>query len=254
MKRLAITADDFGLTDGVCLGILEALDRGVVSSTSAMVAFPGAVDRVARHGSPALAGRLGLHVQLTAGRSCAPPSTVPSLVDGAGRFASSVRELGALDANDVDRELRAQVRRLREVGLDPAHLDSHHHVHHRADVVGTFAGLARTLGIAARSGPPPVRLALASAGGRHADRFASDWFGGRLTVDRLVDVVRRAFDAIGGNGTVELMTHPGHMDEALGGASRYAEDRERELAVVCAPDLKRRLADLEVEIVPHAGL
>jgi predicted glycoside hydrolase/deacetylase ChbG (UPF0249 family) len=253
MKRLIVTADDFGLTDGVCLAILDALSAGVVSCTSAMMAFPGAAERVLRHTSPLLTGRLGLHVQVTAGHSCAPPAEVPSLVDAGGRFAPSIAALGVIAPEDVDREFRAQALRLRELGLEPSHVDSHHHAHNRPDVSGAFVALARTIGVA-RTGPPHVADALRDAGVRHADRFEAAWFGGTLTVDRLLDVVAQAFDAIGGSGTVELMCHPGRSDAALERASGYARDRERELAVFCSPELRRRLDDLGIEIIPHGAI
>ena len=46
MKLVIINADDFGLTDGVNRGILDAHHRGVVTSTSLLAngaAFQGAV-------------------------------------------------------------------------------------------------------------------------------------------------------------------------------------------------------------------
>jgi hypothetical protein len=42
LKRLIFNADDFGLTDGVCTGVAEAIAGGAVKSTTAMVCTPPA--------------------------------------------------------------------------------------------------------------------------------------------------------------------------------------------------------------------
>jgi predicted glycoside hydrolase/deacetylase ChbG (UPF0249 family) len=254
MKRLVVTADDFGLTDGVCAGILEALAGGVVSCTSAMMAFPGAADRVARHAARLPAARLGLHLQLTSGAPCAGSAVVPTLVDPTGRFPRHRAAFEGLRPEEIDREFRAQLRRMHELGLQPSHLDSHHHVHQRRDAMEPFADLARSTALRARSGPPPVDAVLTRAGVRHADRFEGGWFGEPLTVDALVALVEGAFMAIGGSGTVELMCHPGRCDAALEAVSGYTREREQELAVFCAPDLPARLADLAITIVPHGAI
>ena len=39
--KLIVNADDFGLTDGVTFGILSAMERGIVTSTTMMVNMPG---------------------------------------------------------------------------------------------------------------------------------------------------------------------------------------------------------------------
>ncbi len=254
MKRLIVNADDFGMTDGVSAGILEAMAHGVVSCTSAMVATPGAAERAARRHTPALAGRVGLHLQLTSGRACAPPADVPSLVDVAGRFPRH-RVAGADRVpGEIAREWRAQAARLQGVGIAPAHLDSHHHIHHQPEAIAPFAELAASLGVPARSGPPAVRAALAVAGVPHADWLETSWFGGALTVERLLAVVNQAFATIHGEGTVELMCHPGRSDRDLEAVSSYAKEREHELDVFCAPDLPGRLADMGITIVPAAAL
>ena len=64
MKRfLIVNADDFGLSAGVNQGIIEAHERGVVTSASLMVRWPAAVAAAAYARShPQLA--VGLHVDL----------------------------------------------------------------------------------------------------------------------------------------------------------------------------------------------
>ncbi|MEZ5288640.1 MAG: ChbG/HpnK family deacetylase [Vicinamibacterales bacterium] len=253
MKRLIVAADDFGLTDGVTAGILEAMAAGVVSCTSAMTAVPGAAERAGAAIKPALEGRIGLHLQRTPGEPCAGRSGVPSLCDGSGRFPARAEGTAWRDA-DIACEWLAQVERLRAAGIEPAHLDSHHHVHQLPAATRPYASLAATLGVAARGGPAPVREALSAAGVVHADWFETSWFDGVLTVDRFLAIVRRAFAVVRGEGTVELMCHPGRTDRALEQVSRYTSQRDAELAVLCAPDLRRRLEDMDITLVPASAL
>lgn len=110
MKRLIVNADDLGLTGGVNRGIVEAYERGILTSASLMV-DPPAAERAAAL-APGLP--LGLH----------------AVVDGVAPA-------------DVPAELERQLARFLELaGRQPTHLDSHHHVHRDPGVAAAFAGFA----------------------------------------------------------------------------------------------------------------
>ena len=87
MKRLVVTADDFGLSSGVVEGIVEAHELGIVTSTSLMVNAPAAeaAFEEARR-LPSLA--TGLHFVLTFGRPVGPPEPLSRLLDEDGRRTS----------------------------------------------------------------------------------------------------------------------------------------------------------------------
>ena len=135
MRRLLIVnADDFGLTPGVCTGVLRAHEQGVVSSTSALVvgpAFAQFAPSLRDSGIPA-----GGHLAVV-GED--PPvlsrDEIPTLVDRRGRFPlrwqTFVRRAarGQVDIDDLRREFLAQVEVLEQYGLHPTHLDSHQNLH-----------------------------------------------------------------------------------------------------------------------------
>src|SRR4029077_13015567 len=129
---LIVNADDFGMTEGINRGIIEAFEAGAVTSTSVMVGMPAFEDAV-RGGRAAGDGLgVGLHFTLTAGR---PLTRAASLVNPeTGAFVPirtfMVRALsGRVRAREVVEECAAQIARARDAGLRLTHLDGHHHVH-----------------------------------------------------------------------------------------------------------------------------
>ncbi|MFZ4698660.1 MAG: ChbG/HpnK family deacetylase [Candidatus Methylumidiphilus sp.] len=253
MKRLIINADDFGLTDGVSAGIVESILHGVVTSTTAMVAVPDADTHLTRWAS-AIPNRIGLHLQLTGGWPCQAAEDVPSLLNGGGQFPRSRKQLGTIEPGEASLEWQAQLARLREWGIAPTHLDSHHHVHHLRPVIPAFTALAAMSGLPARTGPLPVAHALRTAHIPHPDYLDTSWYGDDLTADRLIQAVSQAFDRIGGQGVVELMCHPGYADDTLAAVSNYVEGREQELALLRSDELAERLETLDVHLISYAEL
>lgn len=253
MRRLFVNADDFGLTEGVTAGIAEALAAGVVGGTTAMVCVPNAVERISRYGRR-FAGRVGLHLQLTGGTPCLPPGEVGSLVGSDGMFPRKKIAVVDVDPGEVRREWRAQLARFLETGLAPSHLDTHHHIHKRPEVFGAFVELARELGVPARALSDDMRRTLDAAGVAHADVCVTRFYGETLSVPHFLSLVDAAFAALGGDGAVEIMCHPGHADEALMAISTYAAGREDELSVFTAPQLPGLLAQRGVTVVDAASL
>jgi predicted glycoside hydrolase/deacetylase ChbG (UPF0249 family) len=134
-RLLVVTADDLGLTDGVCRAVHRAHVDGIVTATSLLAvgrAFETAAAMLRE--TPTL--DLGAHLALV-GED--PPlltaSEVPTLVDARGAFPLSYRTVverglaGRIDPDDVRRELSAQLGRVMGIGLPVSHLDTHQHTH-----------------------------------------------------------------------------------------------------------------------------
>src|SRR5204862_4716610 len=103
-----VNADDFGYSHGINRGIIEAHERGIVTSATLMVNAPAAAEAVelaAAH--PNLS--IGLHVN----------------------FTNEGERLIEFDDPAICRaELHRQFETFRELmGRLPTHLDSHQHVH-----------------------------------------------------------------------------------------------------------------------------
>ncbi len=251
MKRLIVNADDFGRTPGVSDGTLEAHRNGIVTSATVMVlehAAPGgtrqAIDR-----APRLS--LGLHFVLTGGGApAAAPGSVGTLAPG-GRFVRRAQELpGELAAEEIRRELRAQIAIFEALaGRPPSHLDSHHHVALHAAVAPVFAEVARERGLPVRAASARARDALRQAGLAVPDHFLESFYGEGATAENLRTLLTRLPD-----GTSELMCHPGYSDQALVAGSSYAKEREREVDILCDPALPELLQKHGIQLIGFENL
>ena len=246
-RRLIVNADDLGRTVGINDGVLEAHRDGIVTSATLMVCYAAAAD-AARRLAEAPALGVGLHLQLSGGRPLLSAEQVPSLVDARGDLPRRPDGLGTARREHVERELRAQLERFEElVGRAPTHLDSHHHAHSRTAIFEVVAGLAAARSLPVRRASPEVAAALDARGVRTTDAFDDRFY------DEGVDLatLHVALDLLAA-GVTELMCHPGRCDHELRAASTYAEARDREVELLCAPSVRARVADLGIELI-HFG-
>ena len=150
MRRLIVNADGFGFTEGVNRGIVEAVEGGLVHSTSCVVNFPAIEELPAfaahwPHVSP------GVHFNLSVGRPVCDPGQVRTLVDGEGlMFGDRLpRRLltGAVEREHIRRELRAQLGRMVTLGVTPTHWDGHQNKHLYAPFFQEALAVARSGGV-----------------------------------------------------------------------------------------------------------
>jgi predicted glycoside hydrolase/deacetylase ChbG (UPF0249 family) len=255
--RLIINADDFGISRGVNIGIVEAAAAEVVTSASMIVnlpAFADALDRAAL--CPALS--LGLHLNFTVG---SPLTAAPSLTRrDTGEFFSlpglvARASLGLLDASDVARECLAQIDRMIDAGFPPTHLDSHRHIHAHPAIFSAVVRASASRGIfQVRIPRESLRV---NAGDWRATLkktgllICSGLSRGTAAVDRGIDFVGVSLQ--GGKsfatrlfalipqlqaGTTELMTHPGYADGSLAEHDSYTLERVTELRVLTSREFR----------------
>lgn len=248
-RRLIVNADDFGRTQGINEGVIEAHARGIVTSATLMVGYETARDaaRSAR-AHPALG--IGLHVALTGGRPVCDPATVPSLVDASGRFPAKPEGLGGARADDVAREIAAQLERfLAWVGRLPTHLDSHHHSHRLPLVRDAVIAIARAHDLPVRNASRAVGEALTTAQVPTTDVFVEDFFGENVTVETLVRIIESLRP-----GVTEVMCHPARIDDALRQGSSYVDARAAELEALIDPRVRAALERSGVALTSFGAL
>ena len=278
-RRLVVNADDLGLAGSVNRGIIESIDRGVVTSTSLMVNMAATDDAISRLADwlsrTSSADRatlsVGLHFNIVAGR---PLASCPTLLGASGEFAGLAalawrhfaRRLGA---DDVRRELEAQLARaqrlLEPLGLRVTHIDSHRHAHSFPVVFDAVIQVARHHGIAHVRHPyerhdvitrPGARIAAHVLRALAVNRKPLDDVGfagvgamGSLTFERDIGELLAVLPA----GTTELMVHPGYDSPELAAIDPYRAPRERELKALTSPALRDRILEQQVQLIPFAA-
>jgi predicted glycoside hydrolase/deacetylase ChbG (UPF0249 family) len=130
-KLLIIHGDDLGVSHSEDEATFNAMKKEVVSSASIMVPCPW-FSEVAAYAVAHPQSDLGLHLTLTSEwkyYKWAPISAnneVPGLINKQGYLYSSVDSVyRQAKLVEVEKELRAQIEKARQAGIDFTHLDSH---------------------------------------------------------------------------------------------------------------------------------
>ena len=275
--RLIVNADDFGMSEAVNQGIMEAHERGIVTSASLMAtgsAFEHAV--ALAKARPGLA--VGVHLTLTEQRPLTG-NAAASLVGADGRFPPHLVQFagwhlrGKVVLAQVRAELDAQIRKVRDAGIAVSHLDGHQHVHVLPGIAAIVAELAAAYGIGAVRYPTErVRAYMLQNLGnvrrlaeqvvlgivcalsplralRRSDSFVGFYYGGRLDEKNLATVLGQLPE----RGTVELMCHPGGDDSrAAEGYWQYSWAAER--AALTSPRIRALVAARGAQLVSNRDL
>jgi predicted glycoside hydrolase/deacetylase ChbG (UPF0249 family) len=260
MIRLCITADDFGLSPGVNDAVVDLFERGALSHTSALVCANHIEDGLKK--LPAhFRDRIGLHLCLDEETPISPPERIPTLVTEAGRFKKRGRMLWDIFMNrikrrDLETEVRAQIRRLMDLGIRPKYLDGHGHLHVLLRVASVVGPIVQESGISMVRRPvemsslalaaPPIlgRLPVSSLISIAAYRSFRGSYRGLAKTDRFIGLVHsghlsasvvnswirvlKKHESNGRFSTLEVMCHPGFSDDILQKYSHWRYEHESE--------------------------
>src|SRR5215472_9001369 len=156
LKRLVVTADDFGLSVEVNKAVRRAHHDGILTCASLMMGAPAVREAVAIAAADGLP--VGLHLTLADGRPVLPPERVPDLVDADGAFRTNLGSLAvrlvlsSRALRQAQAECEAQMASFLATELELDHVNTHHHFHLHPSILTIVIGLAR------RSRAPAVRV------------------------------------------------------------------------------------------------
>jgi hopanoid biosynthesis associated protein HpnK len=286
LRRLIINADDFGLTQGVNRAIVEAHCHGVVTSATLMANAAAFEDAIQCAKSTSRLS-MGCHVVLVDGLPVLGRRQTPTLTPGktTDRFYQSLSSFalravgGRIDADEIEAEATAQIRKLQAAGIAVSHLDTHKHTHIFPQVLRPLLRAARACGVTAIRNPfGPLHLSVVakrpSLWRQHAKVTVLSPLGktfrrsvtnaGLLTPDGTVGIVATGTldDSLFGSivdslpeGTWELVCHPGYNDAELGSIrTRLRESREVELRLLASPESRELLARGGVQLISYRDL
>jgi predicted glycoside hydrolase/deacetylase ChbG (UPF0249 family) len=283
---LIVNADDFGLTAGVNRGILEAHATGIVTSTTLMANSAGFDDAVqlARLNSKL---SVGCHLVLVDGSPLLGADTVPSLMDpgNPSYFRQNITSFalralsGRLDADEIETEATAQIRKLQSAGIPVSHIDTHKHTHMFPQVLRPLLRAAKACGVRAIRNPfgwmalsrianrPQLwqrygqvkllnllagkfRRAVADAGMITTDGSVGVVATGALD-DRLIHFILETLP----EGTWEFVTHPGYNDAKLADIhTRLRQSRDLEREILSRPAMRELLNRNGIQLIPWSDL
>ncbi len=285
VRRLIVNADDFGLTAGVNRAIVEAHERGVVSSATLMANGPAFAEAVAlARVTPRLG--VGCHIVLVDGapvlaagqvrsllHTSLDPNSDPQFRGGIGKFGA-LALLGRLSPEEIETEAAAQIQKLQSAGIAITHLDSHKHTHMFPHVLRPLLRAATACGIRAirnpfermqgsqlaaspsmwkrwievgvlRSFAKQFRESVQEAGVFTPDGTLAIVATGTLN-ERLLRLMIENLP----EGTWELVCHPGYNDADLQAVrTRLRGAREEELRILTSPSTRDLLKANGVEII-----
>lgn len=277
MKRLIVTADDFGLSLAVNEAVEEAHRDGLLTCASLMVTGPAAADAVARaRRLPSLG--VGLHLVLSDGTPVLPAGAIPALAGANGKFAENMVKTGIAIQfrpavrRQMEAEVHAQFDAFRRTGLKLDHVNGHHHYHlhpriadavlHQAREFNLRAvrvpyeppflsyqaagdGLSRRLAAAALHALPAsaLRRKLGRAGLAANDRLFGLADSGGMTRERVLAFIRHLPP-----GVSELYFHPATAAPGSDDAG------SRELAALLDADVAALVRHLGIERITFAAL
>lgn len=261
-KLLIIHADDLAVAHSEDAASFDALDKHAASSASIMIPCPWLTE-VADYAKAHPDVDLGLHLTLTAEWQTyrwGPVSAkdqVSSLLDPSGYLWSDAPPaLQRFKADEVERELRAQVERALAMGIHPTHLDSHMGMLFiRPDLFAAYVKIAHEyklpfLGMLGPSVSPAMRAVISD----------KDIFPDSIVI--ATPQVNAAnwqnfyFDAIKNlkPGLTEIIVHLADDDAEMqavtvGHPDYGAAWRQRDYNVITSPEFKKVIEDNHVILI-----
>jgi len=216
-RYLIVNADDFGLSEGVNRGIIQAHEHGIVTSASLMVRYPAAAE-AAHYASENSRLSVGLHLDLA------------EWVYREDQWQPRYQVVPADDPGAVAKEVARQLAEFsRLLGRPPTHVDSHQHVHRNEPAHSIVNQAAQQLGVPLRSFTPQVQY----CGDFYGQTGEGDPYPEGISLEGLLKTIQKL-----PTGITELGCHPGE-DEQLD--SVYRTERMQEVKVLCHPQVRAAL-------------
>ena len=228
-KRLIVNADDFGQSEGINDGVVEAFERGVVTSASLMVRWPAAAE-AARYARTHPGLSMGLHLDLG------------EWTYRQNQWISSYEVVRKDDHAAVAEEISRQFSTFNELmGRNPTHIDSHQHVHRAESVCSILRKIAHEIGAPLRL-YSDIRYCGAFYGQTSTGKPLSD----NITLEALIKLLTNLEP-----GITELGCHPA---KRIDFDTTYSHERIMELQVLCDSRVPEFLAENDIDLRSFATI
>ncbi len=266
-KLLILHADDLAVAHSEDAASFDALDKQAVTSASIMIPCPWLTE-IADYAKAHPDADLGLHLTLTSEWKTyrwgpvESKDKVPSLLDPSGYlWPDTPQSAGALKADEVEREIRAQIERAVAMGIHPTHVDTHMGtLLSRPDLFAVYVKVAHEYKLPFLAlltpNPPSDRSSFLSSKDVLLDSVViadpsvhpGDW---KTFYANAINNLKP--------GVTEIIVHLGYDDAELqavmvGHADYGAAWRQRDYDVITSPEFKKLIQDNHVILIHWSDL
>ncbi|MDQ0175183.1 chitin disaccharide deacetylase [Bacillus chungangensis] len=214
MGKVIFNADDFGYSEGVNYGIVDAYSKGILTSTTLMANMPGFDHAVSLSKEfPGLG--IGVHLTLTCGKPLL--QNVDSLIEN-GNFKklSFYQEEFQIDLDELYQEWDTQIQKVYRSGIIPSHLDSHHHTHTFSDNQKVVVELAKKYDLPVRGNfERKDKVKSTACFEPYFDIVGEPENSMEYVGTSLEEYLDKLIVKLKNTESIEIMCHPAYIDEAL---------------------------------------
>lgn len=275
MKKLVITADDFGLDEVIDRGIREACEKGAVTHVSLVANGSSTQDAIRfLRNHPEIS--VGIHLNLTDGMPLSDPKSLRPLLDAEDQFRASHVQAALIIMQQrdlispVETEYRLQLESLLEHGLRLSQVNSHGHLHGIPELFQRVAGLCVDYKIPyLRTVREPLSWDGLSTSPRRWVKavLLNNFFSRALSRAKLEEIPKThpcigVFDSgclrlnrleklLAGlrEGLTEFLCHPGHADDRLRSRYRWGYQWAEELSLLTSREFQNTIRGFQIQTV-----
>lgn len=137
-QKLIINADDYGRSPEINNAIRECFKNGLITDSSVMTTCPDGLNDLLIPGNmDCLQKSAGCHLCLTLGAPLLSEMHRFKFVNALGEYVELEKKLYNFTKEEkhiIYNEFMAQIEKLRQMGINITHIDSHQHIHLRMDL------------------------------------------------------------------------------------------------------------------------
>ena len=253
--RLIINGDDFGLTKGVTKGIIKGIKEGIITDTSALANSDYFIDAANLAKEEGILS-MGVHLTITFLKPVL--KELKNIVDKDGFFYRKPLLIPApYDYIEIEDELRAQIEKFLSTGLKLNHLDTHHIFSIMDEkIFEIVVKLAKEYNVPIRrdfslSNNEEKLFDIARKNIINTTDILLFQSGKAVTKEYIIENVDKYKEE---DIDVEILAHPGYVDEELKKISSLTYNREKELEVYLDSEIKQYINKSNVELISYCQL
>jgi hopanoid biosynthesis associated protein HpnK len=268
-KRLIVTADDFGLTEGINDGIVEAHSRGIVTRAS-IIANGEAFEHAVLLSKQFIDLKIGIHLTLVAETPINQPDKIKSLIASNGKFVLNYKAflsryiMRKITLDEVYLEWESQIQEVLNSGININHIDSHQHLHMLPGLFNIAVALAHKYQInkirmlhhdivSIQNFKALILTSLSFANKKKIKRsgiaFADNFLGLKYSGHLDENIILKLLYNIPA-GTTEMMCHPGYADNIY--YQKYTNwnyEPDIELKALVSKRVKEKIISCNIKLI-----